>query len=359
MDNPILTEAVEAIDLTTIELTMRAPHATATTTYSTRKLLIVSIHGGGQVGWGEVSADGSSYCLGESATSARQELESVAASLIGTTTLTSSTPSPMAAAGLAGAWCDLAAKQLNQPLSALLGSARSAVTSRAVLGRSPDVATEVDAVVEDGYRFIKLKLSTDDDLATVERVRFDHPELGIAVDMNGNASAATPPDFFNRLDAVGLDLIEQPFPAEDRHQTVALAARLNTPIGVDESIRTGTDVNWATDHALIVNAKIAKFSGLASARDATRSLDPTDYWWGGMYETGIGRATALAVAASSSSTMPTDLGASHRYYVRDLTTSIELQGDHLVIPEGPGIGVDVDVEFLSSEGITQRIDGSV
>ena len=60
-----------------------------------------------------------------------------------------------------------------------------------------------------------------------------------------------------------------------------------------------------------------------------------------MLETGIGRATNLALAAMPGFTMPGDTSASRRYFDEDLTEPFELAPDGtMAVPDGPGIGVE-------------------
>jgi o-succinylbenzoate synthase len=42
-------------------------------------------------------------------------------------------------------------------------------------------------------------------------------------------------------------------------------------------------------------------------------------WCGGMLETGVGRASNLAIASLPGFTLPGDISASDRYYQRDIT----------------------------------------
>ena len=64
---------------------------------------------------------------------------------------------------------------------------------------------------------------------------------------------------------------------------------------------------------------------------------------GGMLETGVGRAAALAVAAQPGCALPTDLGPSDRYFRPDLTDPVVVDGrGEVVVPLGPGIGVVPD-----------------
>ena len=59
-----------------------------------------------------------------------------------------------------------------------------------------------------------------------------------------------------------------------------------------------------------------------------------------MLETGLGRATNLALAALPGFTLPGDTSAS-RYFTEDLTEPFVLAPDGTMpVPDGPGIGVE-------------------
>jgi O-succinylbenzoate synthase len=74
-----------------------------------------------------------------------------------------------------------------------------------------------------------------------------------------------------------------------------------------------------------------------------------------MLETGIGRATNLALAAMANFTLPSDIGASSRYFAEDLTEPFELASDGtMAVPDGPGIGVEPLPRRL--EACTLRVD---
>jgi O-succinylbenzoate synthase len=68
---------------------------------------------------------------------------------------------------------------------------------------------------------------------------------------------------------------------------------------------------------------------------------------GGLLETGIGRAAALAVAALPGFVWPADLSASDRYWREDVTEPFELDPDGcLVVPSRPGLGVTVRPDVI-------------
>ena len=73
-------------------------------------------------------------------------------------------------------------------------------------------------------------------------------------------------------------------------------------------------------------------------------------WCGGMFESGIGRAHNVALASLPGFTLPGDISASSRYFERDvIVPPVEVAKDGTVaVPTSPGLGFDVDVDFLES-----------
>lgn len=345
---------IDSISLHTVEMTLKDPFTTAASNQSSRTLLVVSVTSGELVGWGECSADGSTYCRGEDAGTARMALGGVARSHIGEP-LEEPEPSadlvasPMAAAALDAARWDLYAKSIGAPLANALGGSLRRVPSRAVLTRSADLVARADQAVTHGYQSIKVKLSPADDLTDLRTIRSTYPPLGIAVDFNGSASRHRPPaSYWQQLDELDLDFVEQPFDPSDQSASLSLANASPTPICLDESVRNADQASWAIDHGFLVNLKAAKFGGPSRARRIAKTCPDGRFWWGGMLETGIGRAHALALATMSGPTLASDLGASSRYYTTDLTDPFELDEGGLQPSDSPGIGVTVDTEVLEA-----------
>ena len=73
-----------------------------------------------------------------------------------------------------------------------------------------------------------------------------------------------------------------------------------------------------------------------------------------MLETGLGRALNLAVAALPGCNLPPDLGPSSRYFATDLTKPFESRGGTMIVPDGPGLGVEPLAEVLDETTITLR-----
>jgi O-succinylbenzoate synthase len=72
-------------------------------------------------------------------------------------------------------------------------------------------------------------------------------------------------------------------------------------------------------------------------------------WCGGMLETGVGRATNLALAALPGFTLPGDTSPSGRYFEEDLTEPHVMAADGTMpVPGGFGIGMEPRTDRLEA-----------
>jgi O-succinylbenzoate synthase len=67
-----------------------------------------------------------------------------------------------------------------------------------------------------------------------------------------------------------------------------------------------------------------------------------------MLETGVGRASNLAIASLPGFSLPGDISASDRYYQRDITNERFVLNDDSTIdvPNGHGLSITIDEEAL-------------
>gem|GEM_PF-3092531 len=75
-----------------------------------------------------------------------------------------------------------------------------------------------------------------------------------------------------------------------------------------------------------------------------------------MLESGIGRASNLAVASLSNFTLPGDISASKRYFKQDIVEPeyvISTDGK-MQVPTDPGIGVQILEERLSAVSVRSK-----
>lgn len=197
------------------------------------------------------------------------------------------------------------------------------------------------AVAAGGVSMIKLKITPSHDRAVVADVIDAVNPLPVAADANGSFAD---PEQLRWVDELGLAYIEQPFPAGSTAEQLGdWAAQLATPVALDESITKPGDVAEmaATGAARIVSLKPLRTGGIEAAVAAGREAADAGLgvFVGGMLETGIGRAGALAVASCFERTLPTDLGPSSSYFNVDVCDPIECDADGKIsAPSGPGLG---------------------
>jgi O-succinylbenzoate synthase len=227
-----------------------------------------------------------------------------------------------------------------------LGGVRDSIVPGVVVGLAPsveDTVHEVGSRVTEGYRRIKLKIEPGRDVDVVRAVR---AAVGDAIALQVDANAAYSRNDFEQLanlDEFSLQFIEQPLAADDIEGHALLARRIRTPVCLDESIEDCDQLMRAIEIGAcsVVNVKPSRVGGIGDALRmhnivVTHGLDA---WVGGMLETGIGRASCLALASLPGFTLTPDLSASSRYFDRDVTAPFELENGEIRVPNTEGIGV--------------------
>lgn len=196
------------------------------------------------------------------------------------------------------AFHDLAGKVVGVPVHELIGLSADIPPTDFTLGiDTPEVVAE-RARRAAGFPALKIKVGTPGDLATLEAVRAVYAGP-IRVDANTGwtpeAAAAILPD----LERLGVELIEQPFPARRLDQLRWLQERTALPIVADESCVLPEDLDGLVGIVAGVNVKLAKCGGIRPARrmlERARELGFRTFL-GCMEETSIGIAGSAAVAS--------------------------------------------------------------
>jgi L-alanine-DL-glutamate epimerase-like enolase superfamily enzyme len=120
------------------------------------------------------------------------------------------------------------------------------------------------AKANENLPILKLKLGGDDvDLARVKAVREAAPTARLLIDANESWSPAHYRNVAPALKGLGVELIEQPFPAD----TDGVLETLDHPIPVcaDESCHTSADLPRLTNRYEMINVKLDKTGGLTEA----------------------------------------------------------------------------------------------
>ena len=356
---------LDAIDFRVLHIPLVSPFTTSFGTETVREVIVVRVETADGVGWGEVVTQAaplysSEYTRGawdvltrylaptllERRTLAPEQVGGILAPFVG---------HRMAKAGLELAVVDAALRAEGRSFGDYLGATRDRVPSGVSVGIQRDPAALVDAVagyLHEGYVRIKIKIKPGRDIADTAAVRDAFGGIPLQVDAN-SAFTLADADLLAELDRFELLLIEQPLQEDDIVDHATLAARLRTPLCLDESIvsaKAAADA-LALRSASIINVKAGRVGGYLEAlavHDLCQDRG-VPVWCGGMLETGIGRAANAALAALPGFTLPGDVSAASRFYPRDIVTEpAVLEEGHVRVPTGPGLGVEIDTEALDA-----------
>jgi len=260
----------------------------------------------------------------------------------------------MAKAGLEMALWDLLGKARGISLREMLGGLRQKVDVGVSVGLQESPSRLVEVVrgyLELGYRRVKIKIKPGRDVGDAQAVRKAFPSLRLQVDANSaytleSAASLTP------LDELDLLLIEQPLAEDDLWDHHQLQASFRTPICLDESITSLRLARQALEMKAcrVINIKPGRVGGLSQGvaiHDLCQDQG-IPVWCGGMLETGVGRASNLALASLPGFTLPGDISATDRYYHEDITHErFVLNPESTIdVPSGPGMGVSIDPSAL-------------
>ena len=330
-----------------------------------RNIILVEVESQGATGWGEVTAGENPFYNEEWTESAWLILRDFVAprvlgrEIAGAAEIAGLTAHirghRMARGGLETAVWDLEARVAGVPLWRQIGGgARREIPCGVSIGIQDSVEQlldKIDRELADGYQRIKIKIKPGWDVDVVRRVRERFPSIKLMADAN---SAYTLADaaHLRKLDDYYLMMIEQPLGHDDIIDHAALQAQLQTPICLDECIRTARHAAQAVNMRAcgIINIKLGRVGGFAEARkvhDVAQAAG-IPVWCGGMLEAGVGRAHNIALSTLPDFVLPGDVSASRRYWKRDIIQpAVETTPNGTIaISDGPGFGYALDLDYL-------------
>lgn len=364
---------IDKIKLYMLRMKLQSAFETSFGRIEWRDCILVELHSGDYIGYGECAADyDPGYSAETSGTSWYIYKEFMIPLLLGKKIEHPADMQElvapirghyMAKAGLEMAFWDVYGKQEGKSLRELLGGEREKVDVGVSVGiqDSPEALLEaVEAYLQQGYRRVKIKIKPGRDVGDTQALRQQYPDLKLQVDAN---SAYTLDDFdrLKPLDDLDLLLIEQPLNEDDIWDHHKMQAVFKTPICLDESILTPRHARQAIemDATRVINIKPGRVGGLSQAvqiHDICQQAG-IPVWCGGMLESGVGRASNLAVASLPNFKLPGDISATERYFPQDITEEVfTLNPDSTVtVPAKPGLGVNID--WKAVQGMTlDRLD---
>jgi o-succinylbenzoate synthase len=230
------------------------------------------------------------------------------------------------------------------------GADAIAVNRTIAAGLPEEAAAQAKAGMRLGYSCFKLKVGLPDDLDRVAAVR---EALGswpaLRLDANGAWEVDEAVEMIGVLADHDLELVEQP--CRTLAELAKVRERVQVPIAADEPIRSGRDVRAAAEAGACdaVCLKLASCGGVTPTREAIRvarehGLEPIlsstlDGPWG--------IAAALQVAAAERLSLACGLATLELFDARLARVLGRPMAGVLEVPDGPGLGVEVDEDALA------------
>lgn len=264
---------------------------------------------------------------------------------------------------------DIAGRAAHVPAYRLLGGASNGdipLCMAIAMGTRDQLVDQALRACADGYETIKIKVGMDvaADIENVQAVREAiGPDRTLYVDANGGYDRATAVRAVREFERCGVSLLEELLPAADTAGRVRLAAMTDIPLLADESTNSLADLQREMALGAVGAISLrAPRSGFSMSRRvaAIADLGGIPIVVGSHRELGIGTAANAHLAAAFSGVrLPAELG--HHVFVEHplLRHPLAIAGGRLRLPDGPGLGVELDPDAVDRYSIWTRTIGVV
>ncbi|HEX6022393.1 MAG TPA: dipeptide epimerase [Solirubrobacter sp.] len=239
---------------------------------------------------------------------------------------------------LDGALYDWLGKRVGQPVHRLLGTDRITPPTSYTIGIDSVEGTADRTRRATGYEVLKIKVGGPGDLERLRAVRAE-TTARLRIDGNEGWDLATARDLTPELIELGVEFVEQPFPAADLDAFRAyreLSPRL--PVLIDEGCKDLASVAAIAGYADGIVIKLSKCGGIREALrmiHAARALG-LQVMLGCMIESELGIAQAAQLGSLADHIdLDGHLLISSRPYA-----GLGLSDGRLVLSDGPGLGVE-------------------
>jgi L-alanine-DL-glutamate epimerase-like enolase superfamily enzyme len=264
-----------------------------------------------------------------------------------------------AIAGVDLALWDLAGKARDCSVLALVGGAcRASIPAYASGGWADEkeIGNELSRYVEQGFRAVKMRIGAMDgglrtSLARVAAARKAlGPSIALMVDAHGTMNVAEAKRFCAAAAEHDLRFVEEPIASDDRTGLAELRRSASVPIAAGESESSCFDFAELLERRAIdvLQPDLAIAGGFSeglriAALAWAHRLELVPHCWGSAISFQAARTLALASPAGTFVEVP--LGGAP--LLREMAAiDLSLHDGALLAPQGPGWGVDPDLDFV-------------
>jgi len=252
---------------------------------------------------------------------------------------------------------DALGRAAGRPAHDLLGGKRrDRVAILRMVGTGKGLAADTDDALRakaEGHVAFKIKVGVADPREDAERTRAICEALDgngrflICADANQGWTREQAIAYVTAVADTALSFFEQPVDAHDLEGMAAVARASRVPVCCDEGLHSLDDLrrHHETGAAGGFSLKTIKLGGMRPLMDAgllCEKLGMKVNLASKMAETGINTAGLLHLAAALPA-VDWGTGFSTQYLVDDiLKTPFDFTGGHVSVPQGPGLGIEVD-----------------
>jgi L-alanine-DL-glutamate epimerase-like enolase superfamily enzyme len=227
---------------------------------------------------------------------------------------------------------------------------------------------EIDELVEAGrtrgYRHFNIKVAPDPrfDVELAKRVRALAPDAFLWADANGGYDPDTALEVAPRLADCGVDVLEAPIRPNRISGYRALVHQGALPILMDEGVVSPVELAEFIRLEMLdgVAMKPARCGGLVSAKRQIEILEEAGLMWlgSGLTDPDVSLAASLGLYGARDLRKPAALNGPQFLTKSVLARPLVVDRGAMRVPEGPGLGVDVDEDALRALVERTGVDAS-
>lgn len=266
-----------------------------------------------------------------------------------------STGMPIAKAGIDLALHDLAGKLAGKSLPELWGLkplSRIALSYTLNPQKLDDVPSMIEQGRKEGYTHFNIKVAPDPafDVELARLTRKHAPDAFLWADANGGYDTATALAVAPKLKDAGVNVFEQPVPANVISGFQALKKQGALPILLDEGVVSPVDLKEFIQLSMLdgIAMKPARTAGLFNAKRQIEIVQQNKLMFlgSGLTDPDISLAASLQLYAAFGLKYPAALNGLQFLAGSCLKMPFKLEGGAIRVPAGPGLGIQVDEQML-------------
>ena len=215
-----------------------------------------------------------------------------------------------------------------------------------------DAAKKAAYARDNGYTGVDVKIGINSklDLEILKAVKFEAPGLFFRVDANQAYNLSKAIVLAKKMEQIGIDVLEQPLPANQLYGHAELRRKTGIPIALDESIWTAGDLMQvlraeACDSVVI---KVTKMGGLRGAKicgEIAREAG-LDLLGGGLTESRLGLTASGHLFNYLDIDYPSDLNGPMFLMDDPVEDGPVIQQSNVELPAAKGIGCIISMQKL-------------